>query len=149
MKMFAHAFRGIWTAVKTERNVRIHLAAVFYVVICGLSLEFISLDWALAGLACGLVIGAELFNAAIERLCDVVEPEKSPAIKAIKDIAAGAVLVCAIAAIAVAGHVFLGRILYMGFPLQMNWLVFWIGVAALPFWVWFVFWFGKKKGENT
>ena len=48
-----------------------------------------------------MVIGAELFNTAIERLVDLVSPRRNPLAGQVKDIAAGAVLVCALAAIAV------------------------------------------------
>ena len=48
-----------------------------------------------------MVIGAELFNTAIERLVDFVSPQHNPLAGQVKDIAAGAVLVCALAAIAV------------------------------------------------
>lgn len=44
-------------------------------------------------LATGLVLMAELFNSAIEAVCDFVEPEHHEQIGAIKDIAAAAVAV--------------------------------------------------------
>ena len=46
-------------------------------------------------------MSAELFNTAIERLVDLVSPQRHPLAGQVKDIAAGAVLVCALAAIAV------------------------------------------------
>ena len=49
----------------------------------------------------GLVIAAELFNSAIERLVDLVSPQRHPVAGQVKDIAAGAVLVCALAAMVV------------------------------------------------
>ena len=41
------------------------------------------------------VIAAELFNTAIEKLVDLVSPQQHPVAGQVKDIAAGAVLVCA------------------------------------------------------
>ena len=41
-------------------------------------------------LATGMMLLAELFNSAIEVLCDFVEPQHNPQIGAIKDIAAAA-----------------------------------------------------------
>lgn len=137
MKNFGYAFRGIWRVLITERHMRIHFAAVYYVIAAGKLLDVNERwSWALIALACGLVISAEALNSALERLCDAVEPNRSPVIGAIKDIAAGAVLVCTIASVGVAAAVFWGR----SWP--DDWLsrpAFWAGVAGVPFWGWFVF----------
>lgn len=45
-----------------------------------------------------LVLAAELLNTALERLCDLVEPENNPLIKASKDAGSGAVALTSIAA---------------------------------------------------
>jgi diacylglycerol kinase (ATP) len=58
--------------------------------------------WALAVLAAALVLAAELFNSALERLADRLHPERHPDIGALKDMAAGAVFVLALAGLAVA-----------------------------------------------
>jgi diacylglycerol kinase len=151
MKSFLHAFRGICHAVKTERNFRIHLAAVYYVVIFGIESFFYITDWALIALACGLVIGAELINTALERLCDGLEPGRSPVVKTVKDLAAGAVLVCAAAAAGIAVFVFWWPVSYFikywdfsDFLYHFQYVLF-LAIAALPFWVWFIFLFGVKK----
>ena len=46
----------------------------------------------------GMVLAAEGFNTAIERLVDLVSPDFHPVAGDVKDVAAGAVLICAIAA---------------------------------------------------
>ncbi|MCL2003624.1 MAG: diacylglycerol kinase [Oscillospiraceae bacterium] len=150
MKSFVCAWRGIVHAVQTERNVRIHLAALFYVVVAGRLLYSVRWEWLM--LACGLVIGAELINTALERLCDGLEPGRSEVVRNVKDLAAGAVLVCAAAAAAGAVFVFWWDIewyLQIDFyPALLSRPLFWAGVAALPLWSVFIFWFGrKKKGE--
>jgi len=58
--------------------------------------------WGLAALAAGLTLAAELFNSALERLADRLHPERHPDIGAVKDMAAGAVFVLAMAGLAVA-----------------------------------------------
>lgn len=58
--------------------------------------------WAMFALVIGFVISAELFNTAIERIADRVQPEFDEDIKAIKDVAAGAVLVAAFTAVVMA-----------------------------------------------
>ena len=51
--------------------------------------------WMIIILCIGVVIAAELFNTAIEKLVDLVSPQQHPVAGQVKDIAAGAVLVCA------------------------------------------------------
>ena len=69
--------------------------------------------WALVLLTSGAVIAAELFNTAIELLSDHLHPEIHANIRIVKDCAAGAVLVMAIVAVAVAAslgvHLYLTR----------------------------------------
>jgi diacylglycerol kinase (ATP) len=48
-------------------------------------------DFELILLATGLVLMAELFNSAIEAVCDFLETRENEKIRAIKDIAAAAV----------------------------------------------------------
>ena len=55
----------------------------------------------------GVVLTAELFNTAAERMCDALHPDRSPAIGTVKDLAAGAVLVFAVMSAAVGGIIFL------------------------------------------
>jgi len=127
---------------------RIHFAAVFYAVIAGIILEIQPYEWGLIALVCGLVIGAELINTALERLCDGCEPCQSSVIKAVKDLAAGAVLICALAAVGVAFLILFEPIhfylTYYGPELLPEEPAFWVGIGALPLWVLFIV-FGKKK----
>ncbi len=93
---FVFAFRGIFSALKTERNLRIHLAAMLLVVVAGFYLGLSAVEWCLVIFAIGLVLAAELFNTAIERLGDEAAAGKqNQTIGNIKDISAGAVLVAA------------------------------------------------------
>jgi diacylglycerol kinase len=125
--------------------VRIHIAAVFYVVIAGVLLYFNIEEWTAVALACGMVIGAELFNTAMEHLCNGLKPGQSNVVKTVKDMAAGAVLICAMAAATVAVIV-LWEIWHWG-PSPESLAerpAFWTGVTALPFWLGFIFWGGRK-----
>lgn len=55
---------------------------------------------------------AEAFNTAIEKLADRVTCERDPLIGAAKDVAAGAVLLFAIASVAVGLIVFIPHFIY-------------------------------------
>ncbi|MDH5230424.1 MAG: diacylglycerol kinase [Gammaproteobacteria bacterium] len=59
--------------------------------------------WSVVLLLCALIVlVVEMLNTCIERLCDFIQPEKSEAIKAIKDIAAAAVLLSSTTAVLIA-----------------------------------------------
>ena len=53
-----------------------------------------------------LVWVSEAMNTAFEHLCDVVSPDFHASVQKSKDIAAGAVLICAIAAVSIGVMVF-------------------------------------------
>jgi len=95
---FKYAFNGIKYCVGKEQNLSFHLLATVLVVSAGFILGISRMEWMLIILCIGLVVAAELVNSAIERLVDLVSPERHPIAGQVKDIAAGAVLVCAVAA---------------------------------------------------
>lgn len=105
---FGDAARGALFAVKTERNMRIHVTAAVYVLFFSPFLGVSRGEYAALILAIALVITAEGFNTAIEMLCDFAQKSYNPFIGRTKDIAAGAVLVCAVFA-AIIGIVVLWR----------------------------------------
>ncbi len=63
--------------------------------------------------AIGLVLAGEGINSAIERLSDVVQPERDDRIRDVKDISAGAVLICAITAAIIGIIVILPKLLIL------------------------------------
>jgi diacylglycerol kinase (ATP) len=95
---FGYAWNGIRNCVGKEQNLSFHLIATVVVIITGVVLKITRTEWIAVVLCIGMVIAAELFNTAIEKLVDLVSPEQHPIAGQVKDIAAGAVLVCAVAA---------------------------------------------------
>lgn len=85
---------------------RVHVVVGVVVVVCGLVLRVSAVEWAVLVLAMGLVVTAEVLNTAVERLADRVSEEREEAIRVVKDAAAGAVLVAAVAAAGVGMVVF-------------------------------------------
>ncbi len=81
------------------------------VVIAGILFRITLTEWVAVIFAIGLVLAAEAFNSSIERISDVVQPEKDERIRDVKDISAGAVLLCAITTAVIGVMVFLPRIL--------------------------------------
>ncbi|MNJ42836.1 Undecaprenol kinase [compost metagenome] len=98
---FRYALEGIVTAIKTERNMKVHLFAAIVVLGAALYFQLPARDLALLLIVIGLVIAAELMNTALESVVDLVTPEWHQLAKRAKDTAAGAVLVMAIVAVCV------------------------------------------------
>ncbi|MBQ8672859.1 MAG: diacylglycerol kinase family protein [Bacteroides sp.] len=98
VRSFRYAWQGIRCCVGREQNLGFHLVATVMVVTAGICFGITRMEWMMIVGCIGLVIAAELFNSALERLVDLVSPEYHPLAGQVKDIAAGAVLVCALAA---------------------------------------------------
>lgn len=95
LRSFGYAWKGIRCCVGKEQNLSFHLIAAVLTVTAGFLLDITRTDWMIVILCIGVVIAAELFNTAIEKLVDLVSPQRQPVAGQVKDIAAGAVLVCA------------------------------------------------------
>ena len=98
---FRCAFAGLWHALRTQRNLRIHVSIAIIVVITGMFLRLRRDEWAIIALTIGFVFTAELFNTVIEAVIDLVTEDYHPLAKKAKDVAAAAVLTAAITAVAV------------------------------------------------
>ena len=106
---FKAAFQGMRVGLK-ERNMKIHAVAAAAVLIVAAFFDLTIAEYAVLILIIAAVLCAELINTAIERLTDIISPEYSQEAGTVKDIAAAAVLVCAVAAVAIAAIIFGGRI---------------------------------------
>ena len=91
-----YALSGI-RAMAGEPNAVLHGIATVSVIAAGIVKGISGSQWLAVGIAITLVWVAEAFNTSIERLCDFAcRNEWHPAIKTIKDISAGAVLIAAV-----------------------------------------------------
>lgn len=104
---FAYALHGIYICLRFGRNFRIHIVTTFYVTIFGLAARLPVADLAVLWVCCGMVLGAEAANTAIEYLCDRSAENYDPQVRASKDAAAGYVLLCALFAAAAGLIIFL------------------------------------------
>lgn len=96
---------------KSERNMQIHLIVAFLVVIAGSFFGLSITEWCLCFLCFGLVMGAEMINTAIESVVDLASPQKHKLAGKAKDIAAGAVLICAIISACIGLVIFVPKII--------------------------------------
>ena len=104
---FGYAIRGIISLIKQEPNARLHAVATFLIIAYGFYRHISKTDWMLLTLAIAAVWIAEALNTCIEMICDLVAGGAYHAkVKLIKDIAAGAVLVSALAAAIIGINIF-------------------------------------------
>jgi len=96
---------------QAEYNARVHALATVIAVSAGFILGIDRLEWVALVLTIAAVWSLEAVNTAIEAVCDLVSPEQHPLVKKAKDVAAGAVLVAALAALVVAGLIFIPRVI--------------------------------------
>ena len=96
-----HAFAGLWYALRTQRNTRIHLTITAGVVVLGIWLELDLTQWAVLVLTIGFVLVSEMLNTVAETLVDLISPGYHPLARIIKDVTAAAVLLGAIISVIV------------------------------------------------
>ncbi|WP_102406372.1 diacylglycerol kinase family protein [Parabacteroides bouchesdurhonensis] len=110
LQSFKYAFNGIRLLITKEHNAWIHCFAAICVIAAGFCFGLSQTEWIAVSIAIGAVLAAEAINSAIEVLADHVSPEYNEAIKRTKDLAAGAVLLIAIAAATVGLIIFIPKI---------------------------------------
>ena len=99
MDRVGFAFSGLLQCWREENSFRFQSIAAVGVIIALIVLRPPLIWTALLILITSLVLCAELFNSALERLGDAFDTEADLRIKAAKDMAAGAVLVLAMTAV--------------------------------------------------
>lgn len=110
LNSFKHAFHGISSAFRTERNFRIHVSVSIVVLSAAFFLRLSKIEWAILILMIVLVIIFELINTAIEFTVDLAHPKPDEHARMAKDIAAAAVLICTGASIIIGLLIFIPKI---------------------------------------
>lgn len=110
-KSFTYALAGIATLFRSENNAKIHLLAGALAVAAGFLWGLSPTEWAILTIQIALVVAAEAFNTAIEKICDFVSPARHPVIGQIKDLAAAGVLMVAISSVITGLILFLPKLL--------------------------------------
>ena len=101
VRSFYFAFIGLGYLFRTQRNARIELAIGVVACALGAWLRISRAEWAVIVFTIALVLILEGLNTAVEAAIDLASPNYHPLAKAAKDLAAGMVLIAAIASIAV------------------------------------------------
>jgi diacylglycerol kinase len=108
---FGYALRGIGYAWRTQRHLRIHVGIALAALALAAILRLGTAEWAALLGMIALVLCLEMLNTVVEAVVDLASPDYHPLAKYAKDVSAGAVLVAALAAVALAGVLFLPRLL--------------------------------------
>ena len=103
---FGFAFSGLWHAISTQINMKVHISIAIIAIALGIFLHISAVEFAIIFLAIAGVLITEMFNTVIELCVDLASPAYHPLAKAAKDVAAGAVLLSAIMSIIIALFIF-------------------------------------------
>ena len=101
LKSIGFALKGAYKLITTEHSIMVQFSIAILLVIAGFYFHISREEWMMQTLAVGLVLGIESLNTAVEKIADFIHPEFHDRIGFIKDIAAGAVMFAATAAIVV------------------------------------------------
>lgn len=153
LKSFFYAFRGVFTALVSERNMRIHTVCMIYMYFFLFAFDFFEItrtQLAIIFIANGSVIGGELINTAIESTVDLYGDERTEYGKIAKDCAAGSVLVFTIfsvlCGIAIMWQPEAFKKLF-GFFADNLWAFALFVLSVIVFTVFIFFGFGKKENK--
>ena len=108
---FSFAFRGVVAFFRTEHNARLHGGLTASALLLSFFLHINRIEFILILIVISFVWITEIINTAIEKSMDFISTEKHPLIALVKDLAAAAVLVSAVAAFVIGMIIFLPKIL--------------------------------------
>ncbi len=94
-----YALAGWAYMLRYQKNIRIQAVATVAVALLALWLQITPAEWAILALIITLEWVMEFINAAIEAAVNLASPELHPMARVSKDVAAGAVLLVAVASV--------------------------------------------------
>jgi diacylglycerol kinase len=101
IRSFGHAVRGWRYVMRTQRNAWIHALISVGIFVVAFWLGIGPRDWAIIIVTTAMVFATEFMNTAIEVAVDLASPQMHPLAKIAKDVAAGSVLLTALAAVVI------------------------------------------------
>ena len=141
------AGRGVWFCIRPERNFRVHMAVAAYVLLLAPYFSLSRGEWAALLAVVALVLAAEAVNTAVEQVVNLASPRRRTRARVAKDVAAGAVLLCAAGALAAGLFLFLRPEAFAAMQadfLRCPWKPALLA-ASLPLAVWFVICGGRTR----
>jgi len=107
---FKNAFAGLFWAIRTQPNFRVHLFFSVCAIVLGLVLSISSVEMTIIIFTIVLGLTAEMVNTSIESMTDLITKEWRAEAKIAKDVSAGMMLVVAIGAVIVGIFIFFPHI---------------------------------------
>jgi len=108
---FLGSLRGLISVIRIERNARIIFCIGLLTLTLALFLGLSYYELAIVIMVIISVFTCEVFNTLVEYICDMIKPQDDPHIKALKDIASGAVLIACISAVIIGTIIFTPKII--------------------------------------
>lgn len=110
IKSIRYASKGAYLLVFTEASIKVQFFIGLAVTALGIIVGLSKTEWILQILTIALVLSIEGLNTAIEKLADFVHPDYNEKIGFVKDVAAGAVFITALAATLVGFIIYLPKL---------------------------------------
>jgi diacylglycerol kinase (ATP) len=107
---FNDAIEGIIYAVKSQFNMKVHIAVAVLVLVASILLSVSRMEFLLVLIAVCIVLVTEMFNSALELTLDFIVDRYHPLARLIKDMAAGAVFIASACAVFIGYVVFFPRL---------------------------------------
>ncbi|MFD0860905.1 diacylglycerol kinase [Sungkyunkwania multivorans] len=111
IRSIGYAFKGVWLLITTEASIKVQFVIGIVMTIAGFYFQISTTEWCIQIGTIALIMSVEGLNTAIEEMADFIHPDHHHRIGFIKDIAAGAVFITAIAAVAIGLIIYLPKIL--------------------------------------
>ncbi len=108
---FRYAFAGIKIAWRQEINFRIEVLCAVVVFCLAIILDLSAIECSVLTITVFFVLAVEIFNTALEEVCDKFHPAHDPHIEKIKDLSAAAVLAASLGALCVGAVIFIPHVI--------------------------------------
>ena len=110
LKSIGYAFKGAYLLITTEASLKVQFFIGVVMTFAGFYYKLSTTEWIIQILTIALIMALEGLNTAIEEIADFIHPEQHQKIGLIKDLAAGAVFIFAIAAVIVGALIYFPKI---------------------------------------
>lgn len=109
---FRYAFAGVRYGIVKDRSVRFQFIFAVAAVLLSALLRLSVHEWLWILLSITLVVVSEIFNSCLEKTVDYISLDRCDQARLIKDMAAGAVLLCSIFALICGLVIFIPHVIH-------------------------------------
>lgn len=103
---FKNAFAGVFWALRSQPNFRVHLILSVFALWLGWYFKMTRLETVVIVFTIVLGLAAEMINTSLESMTDLITKEWRQEAKIAKDVSAGMMLIVSIGALIIAGIIF-------------------------------------------